>query len=195
MNDLLQVPEDTTNPLFLHDVVDVTRQMLQDHVEEAYRKAMHAFKAKDANDLQIYADLLVQMLEDLDRILASSEQFLLGKWLQSAASIAKNSLEAQIYQFNARNQITTWGPTGQIVDYANKQWAGMVKDYCAPRWKLFFDELLQSIRNNRKFNDNKCKQKIFKQIEEPFTTDNKIYPIEAHGDTMAIAREIYEKYK
>jgi hypothetical protein len=34
--------------------------------------------------------------------------------------------EKQWYEYNARNQITLWGPRGEIVDYANKQWAGMV---------------------------------------------------------------------
>lgn len=29
-----------------------------------------------------------------------------------------------LYEYNARNQITLWGPDGQIKDYANKQWAG-----------------------------------------------------------------------
>jgi hypothetical protein len=33
--------------------------------------------------------------------------------------------EKQLYEYNARNQITLWGPRGEIVDYANKQWAGM----------------------------------------------------------------------
>jgi Alpha-N-acetylglucosaminidase (NAGLU). len=32
--------------------------------------------------------------------------------------------EKQLYEYNARNQITLWGPRGEIVDYANKQWAG-----------------------------------------------------------------------
>ena len=29
-----------------------------------------------------------------------------------------------MFEYNARNQITLWGPNGEIVDYANKQWAG-----------------------------------------------------------------------
>lgn len=36
-----------------------------------------------------------------------------------------NSLqEDKLYEYNARNQITLWGPKGEITDYANKQWAG-----------------------------------------------------------------------
>ena len=30
-------------------------------------------------------------------------------------------------EFNARNQVTLWGPNGEINDYAAKSWGGLVK--------------------------------------------------------------------
>ena len=33
---------------------------------------------------------------------------------------------AAYYEYSARNQLTLWGPTGQISDYASKSWAGLV---------------------------------------------------------------------
>jgi hypothetical protein len=33
-------------------------------------------------------------------------------------------------------QITLWGPDGNILDYASKQWAGLVGDYYASRWQV-----------------------------------------------------------
>ena len=44
--------------------------------------------------------------------------------------------DAALYEFNARNQLTLWGPDGQIMDYAGKQWAGLVADYYIPRWQV-----------------------------------------------------------
>lgn len=29
-----------------------------------------------------------------------------------------------MYIINAKNQVTLWGPNGEIKDYANKQWSG-----------------------------------------------------------------------
>lgn len=29
-----------------------------------------------------------------------------------------------MYEYNARNQITLWGPYGEIMNYAIKQWSG-----------------------------------------------------------------------
>ena len=31
-----------------------------------------------------------------------------------------------LYEYNARNQITLWGPNGEIDDYAAKNWAGLI---------------------------------------------------------------------
>ena len=65
-------------------------------------------------------------------------------------ALATSDAESRLYEFNARNQITLWGPDGgsifldivsfcnfsllgQILDYAGKQWSGMVSDYYIPR--------------------------------------------------------------
>ena len=72
-------------------------------------------------------------LVDLDRLLQTNKHFLLGSWLEAAKSLATNENERLQYEFNARNQITLWGPDGQILDYGGKQWAGMFTDYYIPR--------------------------------------------------------------
>ena len=61
--------------------------------------------------------VFLDILEDLDRILATNRNFLLGPWLESAKNLATNNREKKLYEFNARNQITLWGPYGQILDY------------------------------------------------------------------------------
>lgn len=98
---------------------------------------------------------MLEVLADLDRLLATSPGFLLGPWLAAARTLATNDQvgrqhlvlvgwlsaetvcwqDAALYEFNARNQLTLWGPDGQIMDYAGKQWAGLVADYYIPRWQ------------------------------------------------------------
>lgn len=196
--DFLQVPENLTvnNNLFQHDVVDVTRQMIQNKIDIVYPQVMDAFRNRNLNRLQTLSKTFQKLLLDLEQILRTNDKFLLGKWLESAKAMASTKLEAKNYEFNARNQITIWGPQGQIVDYATKQWAGLVKDYCLPRWQMFLDELGRTLRDgNSKFDNNACKQKIFKQIEEPFGVSNKLYATEQTGDTRSVAREIYYKWR
>lgn len=51
----------------------------------------------------------------MDRILSSSTDFLLGTWLEQAKEMGTTDAERQLFEINARNQITIWGPKGQIV--------------------------------------------------------------------------------
>lgn len=80
------------------------------------------------------------------------------------------------YEWNARNQITLWGPKGEILDYATKQWNGMVGDYYKPRWKTFIDELQSSLDSGKRFNQTVYNNDVFTSVEEPFTFSTKKYP-------------------
>ena len=107
-------------------------------------------------------------------------------------ALATTDAESRLYEFNARNQITLWGPDGgfifldivsfcnysllgQILDYAGKQWSGMVSDYyiprceissiidiihstlCSLRWKMFFKTLEECLLTGKKFNSDDFK--------------------------------------
>lgn len=97
---------------------------------------------------------MIALLGDLDCVLTSSGQphFSLATWISEARSWASNATTlstssdlssvaeiASFYEYNARNQITLWGPTGEISDYASKQWGGLISSYYVPRWQLFVD--------------------------------------------------------
>ena len=62
--------------------------------------------------------VFIDLLKDMEEILSTNKNFLLGPWLESAKALATNEEEKKIYEFNARNQITLWGPNGEILDYA-----------------------------------------------------------------------------
>ena len=48
------------------------------------------------------------------------------------------------FAFNAKNQVTLWGPDGQIADYASKPWAGLVRTYYFARWSKFINMTIQA---------------------------------------------------
>lgn len=131
--------------------------------------------------------LLLDLFDDLEEILASSKDFLLGSWLESAKSAAATSnseIERENFEFNARNQITLWGPNGEIVDYANKQWSGVIVDYFKPRWMIFLKELEKSATSHAKLNSQKIKQRIFNEVELPFSYSRKVYPTNPTGNII-----------
>jgi alpha-N-acetylglucosaminidase len=126
--------------------------------------------------------------------LSTHEDFLLGPWIESAKSAANSSDEEKQFEYNARNQITLWGPRGEIMDYANKQWSGVVSKFFAPRWQLFINYLNETLLNGEAFNQTFISEKMFKEVEEPFTFDRSKFPVEPEGNTVEVARAIHKKW-
>lgn len=132
----------------------------------------------------LHANALLELFDDLESILASGNNFLLGTWLAQAKNMTDNDEERRSYEYNARNQITLWGPNGEIRDYANKQWSGIVADYFKLRWALFLRALEKSLLEKTKFNITEINDKIFREVERPFTFSTRFYPVESKGNTF-----------
>jgi alpha-N-acetylglucosaminidase len=175
-------PETNMNNLLKRDLVDLTRQFLQNQADIIYNSLTKAFNDKNLDQVSSLSNQFIELLIDLDAILGTHDAFLLGNFLEKAKILANgNKDEEKQFEFNARNQITLWGPSGQIVDYATKQWNGIARDYYLPRWKLFFDQLKTSLNKNLPFNQTKFQQDVLQQVEIPFNLDQKIYSTEPKG--------------
>ncbi|XP_055692813.1 alpha-N-acetylglucosaminidase [Lutzomyia longipalpis] len=183
-----------SSQLYLHDLVDVTRQSLQNRADEIYLVIIQAYNHQLTFEVERMAAQFIELLEDIERILRTSPHFLLGPWLESFKVMGITDAERHLFEMNARNQITLWGSNGEIVDYATKQWSGIVQDFFVQRWRVFFDEIITAMRENRTVSDRKVREKIFRTVEVPFTLDTKTYPMTAEGDPVAISRELYEKW-
>ncbi|XP_059219757.1 alpha-N-acetylglucosaminidase [Stomoxys calcitrans] len=179
---------------YRHDLVDVTRQFLQVLFEQMYMGLMKAYKTKNSLQFECFVITMQDILSDMEKILATHQNFLLGPWIEEAKKWSTNSNEKELYEFNARNQITLWGPTGEIVDYATKQWSGIVQDFFQPRWKLFLDNLRISLYENLPFNSTTFSYNVFQLIEYPFNYQKKIYPIDECGDTFRTSKDIFNKW-
>ncbi|XP_037025538.1 alpha-N-acetylglucosaminidase [Bradysia coprophila] len=180
--------------LYNHDLVDITRQYFQNKVEDLYTRFIAAFLRNERHASLKLSHQFVEALRDMDRILSSSTDYQIGKWLEAAKEMATTDAERQLFEINARNQITIWGPKGQIVDYAMKQWSGMVNDYCLPRWEMFFTMCDRALEVRKKFNMTEFRIKVLKEIEEPFTVDNKIYPTATTNGAVLVSEQLYAKW-
>uniref|UniRef100_A0A0A9Y585 Alpha-N-acetylglucosaminidase n=1 Tax=Lygus hesperus TaxID=30085 RepID=A0A0A9Y585_LYGHE len=183
---------ESPNNLFRVDVVDITRQGIQLKLDELYLKTTAAYDRKDLQTLKRVASSFLDLLDDLENILGSNERFMLGPWLESAKSCAATPLEEKMFEGEARNQISLWGPNGEILDYANKQWSGVVKDYFKPRWELFFKALKRSIRTGNPL-DTKKYRKDLSDVEQRFASAYNLYPTVSKGNPIQISQEIYQK--
>ncbi|XP_070194729.1 alpha-N-acetylglucosaminidase-like isoform X3 [Littorina saxatilis] len=183
------------NELFLYDLVDVTRNSLQVLSLKFYTEITDAFKEKDITALKAAGGKMVDLLTDMETLLASDRHFLLGNWIHDAIAYASDMKETFLLQNNARNQITIWGPDGEIVDYASKQWSGLFKDYYVPRWQFFTTWLVQLIQNNTKYDGYIFDKNILEQVEKPFTFALDLYATNTTGDSVAIAKQLHAKYR
>ncbi|KAK8740626.1 hypothetical protein OTU49_002998, partial [Cherax quadricarinatus] len=186
----------TDQATFQHDLVDVTRQILQVVGGEMALTLITNYNNQVLLALQESHHLLQVILTDLDLLLGSSPDFLLGRWLEDAASWATNEKERDQYIFNALNQISLWGPTGEIHDYAIKQWSGLITNYIKPRWEFFSETLETSLEQGKPFNEEQFNWDLFTLVEDPFTKETNVtYPTDPQGNTTEIVVGLYNKYR
>ncbi len=176
--------------------MDWTRQFLVNLSPKFYLSAVAAYSQGDLVNLKGNATLFLALLEDLDRVLATNVHFMLGPWLAKAKALpAANTNETALYEMNARNQVTLWGPDGQILDYAAKQWSGLVADYYLPRWELFFSMLAQSVSDGHDFDQAEFRKRFFGSIGKPFTLRRNKYPTVPLEDTTLVVPQVLEKWR
>ncbi|XP_021095728.1 alpha-N-acetylglucosaminidase isoform X2 [Heterocephalus glaber] len=191
---LKATPNLTASPAFRYDLLDVTRQGLQELVSLYYEEARAAYMRQELEGLLRAGGVLAyKLLPALDEVLASDHRFLLGSWLEQARAVAVSSAEADLYEQNSRYQLTLWGPEGNILDYANKQLAGLVADYYVPRWRLFVETLASSLARGVPFQQQQFNSDVF-LLEQAFVLSRKRYPSQPQGDTVELARSTFLRF-
>lgn len=135
-------PQLWTNPAYQHDMVDITRQVMANAFIPLYQRLISSWNTSDADSLSKTGERLIDFLGDLDTVLRTNRNFRLSWWIESARSWADgDDNQASFLEYNARNQITLWGPNGEIADYASKQWSGLISSFYIPRWRIFIEYL------------------------------------------------------
>ncbi|KAF2684573.1 glycoside hydrolase family 89 protein [Lentithecium fluviatile CBS 122367] len=140
-----------SHPAYTHDLVDVTRQVYSNAFLASYTSLIATWSSSSnsttPSSLVPHISTLTTLLTSLSTLLSTLPQFSLTPWLLSARALAPPHTPitpiaiADLYEYNARNQITQWGPGGEINDYASKSWGGLVGDYYLPRWQAFLGYL------------------------------------------------------
>ena len=128
-------------PTWRYDMADLCRQVLADAAREQLPRCKAAFDARDATAFARESRAYLQLLEQTADVLATSEYFLLGRYLQEAENKAGNNKEARAQMSKALKQLfTTWVPKSgtTLNDYAHRQLSELMRHYYLPRWKAYF---------------------------------------------------------
>lgn len=179
---------------FQFDLVNVSRQALGGMAASMLGEVMTAYHAKDRQALGAASRRFLELIADIDELLATRRELLLGRWIADAKHWATNDAERRRYEWNARNQITLWGPRDSILhEYAQKQWSGMMSGFYGQRWKLFFERLDAALAAGKALDAKQFEQDI-RQWEENWTHQTEPYAAEPRGDAVAVSRRLWDKY-
>ncbi len=130
----------------------------------------------------------------METLLNSHRHFMLGPWIVQAYSKAHTAEEKLAFRNNMLNQLTLWGPRGEILDYARKQWAGLLEHYYLPRWRLFLKRLIHGVKKGEKFSQRRFNKEVFETIERPFTFTKIAFNVKPVGDSIQIVKKMRRKY-
>ncbi len=190
---MLENPSETRQT-YAYDVVNIGRQFLGNHFRLLRDGFSQNYYDRDLGQLKEKGEKILELLDDLDRLLATEQSFLLGKWLENAKDFGVDEDEKKYYEHNARNILTTWGNKAQSLnDYANRSWAGLTKDYYKKRWEMFVCDVVDTVEDNREFDADAFFEKVT-QFEWDWTFENKSYEKLPEGNAFEIGRELIEKY-
>ncbi len=188
-------PECSGSDAYRYDLTDVSRQVMGDLSHAIYNRVKAAAETKDLAGFETNKVLFVQILSDLDRLLGTRKEFLLGCWLEDARHWGTNDAEKRLYEWQARTLITTWNdqPGSDLNDYANRSWNGLVKDYYAMRWALYFNALEQAIKAGKPLDEAAFLKKL-STAELAWTKADNSYPTQPAGGVVATVRALKAKY-
>ena len=179
---------------YRYDLVDVTRQVLADHASILQQDVASKYAEDDLHGFKEAADRFLGLVDDMDALLGSREEFLLGKWLSSARAIGTTEEEKDLYERNARNLITLWGNKDcRIRDYACRQWNGMMSGFYRPRWEMFFDVAEQALKEGTEL-DHDAFVSSCKDWEWQWVSGHETYRTEPTGGELKHCRRIWDKY-
>lgn len=187
---LTDIPE-SSKANYGYDVIDIVRQSMVDFSYYLLADIRTAYNNGDTAEYKRLYEIFLQLMLDIDAMLANDENFTLERWTSMARDVTDEAEgttdnDKNWMEWNARTQITVWskGDT-QLHDYSNRCWSGLIKDFHYERWKYFFE--------------NNCSAPSggwYNAIEYPWTIDfSKSYEnTTTSNDVVETARATFGKY-
>lgn len=138
------------HPNFHWDISELRRQVISDSCQVLLSQAHHAYLRKDA---KAYSAATEKFLTNILRLDAIASEFPSTDY-EHVARMARGICDGYFsdarsdkdwMEWNLYTQITTWSKPSDTVesgllDYSNRLWGGLLRDYYYPRWEAFFRE-------------------------------------------------------
>lgn len=140
----------------------------------------------------------MDLVNDMDTLLACHEGFLLGPWIESAKQLAQDEEQERQFEWNARTQITMWFDNTEeeaslLRDYGNKYWSGLLRNYYGPRAAIYFKFLKESLEKGDGFRLIHWRREWIK-LTNDWQNSRHVFPLASSGDALNVSRWLYQKY-
>lgn len=185
---ILARPRQTASSRF--DCVNIPRQCLENYFGNLNEQCIAACRSGKRETVSRLSAHLLELLDDIDRLVAADTYFLLGKWIADARRMGRSPAEKDYFERDARNILTTWGGRGySLNDYANRTWSGLVSSYYKERWRRFY-EWLQSGSQP----DEEALLRELQDFEWEWVGRKDHFAKKPRGDAFRLSRALYSKY-
>jgi len=178
---------------FAYDLTDLGRQVLADLAGRYHRAIAQAYARKDADAVRKLSGRMLGLLRDLDDLLATRREFLLGVWLADARRCGATRDEQDLCERGARELVTTWNNADAITDYGNRQWSGLVGTFYRARWQTWLDAIQTALAEGKPVDVDAVRTRI-REDDLAWTRRHDPYPSEPYGGTLEISRRLFESY-
>ena len=168
----------------------MARQALEHRSRQLLPRLNAAFDRGDERTFRALAALWLKLMRLTDDVVGTHSAFLLGPWVHDARRAATDDDERAEFERTAKVLLTVWGTRdasdeGNLHDYANRSWHGLVADFHLPRWRAWLDELADALREGR----DPVPVDWF-AVEEPWSRERKDYPLRPVGDPYRTAARV-----
>lgn len=179
----LMLEEKSGSDLYKYDITNVARQYAGNVFAEERDAFAACYEKGDRDGAEAHWDVMMDIFDDMDALLACRREFSLEEWINQARSLGSTGEEADYYELNARGLITTWSVGEGLNDYANRNLAGLTKDFYKVRWEMWKDRI-----DDPSFHDDMI------AFERNWSDNTLGVDKETRGDAYEAASLILKKY-
>lgn len=166
--------------LYRTDAVMYAALYLAAKADDVLHSLNKALVLGDSEEARRQEALLLEMLLDADKLLASHPILRLDRWMTLADAAATSEAEAAAFRREIRRLLSVWsGPS--LKDYSARVWSGLIRDWYVPRLKHYYDAVIAG------------EDPDMVSYDQQFT-DATLSPDEPCPDPLGMARSLVKKY-
>ncbi|WP_307759147.1 alpha-N-acetylglucosaminidase TIM-barrel domain-containing protein [uncultured Mediterranea sp.] len=198
--------------IYRQDVIDLQRQIMTNLAQKIHFQMADSYEKGDMAKFREDRDVFLNLLLDVDELLATRDEWNFDKWISDARSWGTTDAEKDLLEKDATALVTLWGFTDgyecKQFDYSWREWAGLIRRYYYQRWKMFYDMIENEAENGRKYTGKNVKMSIGREafrgnefydkladweINFVNTPKTDINP-KPKGDEIVLAKRFFKKY-